>query len=163
MKKIIKTLSTLLLVAVLLSGCSRVQYADSVACRDIGSAISDTLDDGLEYAELSAEHVKQYFDNTDEYDDIHTMYSTDTGDINEIGIFHASSKKNADSVETKCREYIDGMKEDSRPFIASYAPNELPKLDGAQVRRFGNYVVYTVLDDSTADKVFEKVKDSLKK
>ena len=62
-----------------------------------------------------------------------------------------------------CRDYIDDMQEDSRAFIASYAPNELPKLDSAQVRRFGNYVIYTILPDDSAKTVFENVKEALKK
>ena len=161
--KTVKRLIIVTLAVLSLTSCSRVGYADNVACSDIGKDTLDTLDDNLEYAEFDEAHVELYFDDTNEYDDYYTVYSTDTNNINEIGIFHASNKDNAEDLADECRDYIEDMQENSRAFIQSYAPEELPKLDGAQVRRFGNYVVYTVLDSDKANAVFESIKENLKK
>ena len=55
------------------------------------------------------------------------------------------------------------MQEEQREFIASYAPHELSKLDAAKVKKFGNYVVYTVLPKDTTTTVMDEVERYLNK
>ncbi|MBO7311080.1 MAG: DUF4358 domain-containing protein [Clostridia bacterium] len=145
-----------------LSSCSSLSYADGVKCHDIGNEIHTVLNDQKEYAEFENTGINNALDLSDEYDDFYAVYSTDTNDIDEIAIFHAKSKEDAEEILEACQEYIDDMQENSRAFISSYAPNELPKLDEARVRRFGNYIVYTVLDAQTANSAFEAIKEALK-
>ena len=148
---------------VILPSCARMSYADDVACEDIGDSIKTSLDESTEYSLFDRAHIDKNLDVSGEYDDFYAIYSTDTNDIDEIGIFHAPTKEDAEDMAEACRDYVEDMQEDSRAFIASYAPEELPKLDDAQVRRFGNYVVYTVLPEDTANAVFESIKEALKK
>ena len=154
-------LTALLICAVFLFGCSKMEYSDDKSCRELGEGIEALLDDSQEYSEFDGAHVDIYFDDSAEYDDLFAVYSTDNNDINEFGVFHAPNANVADDLLESCREYVEDMREGSRAFIASYAPGELPKLDGAEVRRFGNYVVYTVLSDSDAQAVFDYVKAEL--
>lgn len=149
-------------IAVFLTSCAKDGYTDSISCRDIvNTVIIETADSEKEYAPFETSHIAQYFKETDKCDDYCAVYSTDTSDIDEIGIFHTSSKDNADALVKDCQSYIEELQENSRAFIASYAPEELPKLDGAQVRRFGNYVIYTVLEEEHADEIFEQIKERL--
>ncbi len=133
-----------------------------MACRDIADGMCKGLSDNNEYLEFDATHTSLYFDSED-YDDCHHIYSADTNDINEMGIFHARDSSHADKLWEDCREYLDDMREDSRAFIASYAPEELPKLDDADVWRVGNYVIYTVLPTDKADTLLDKIEKDLKK
>ncbi len=160
-----KTLCFILCLTALfaLAACSKSEYRDDAMCHDIGNAAKDTLDDGLEYAEHDDRHRRLYFEDTEHYDDCCLFYSTDTDDISEIGIFHAPSDAHADEIYEDCLDYIEDMRENSRTFIASYAPKELSKLDSADVRRFGNYVVYTVLDGDTAEELFAAIEERIKK
>lgn len=151
------------LVCAVLPSCSRSEYTDTVKCADLGKQMTDTLEDGQEYLEFDSTHRDFYFEDSDEYDDCYLMYSSDTNDINEIGVFHASSDERAEDMLEDCRDYIEDMKENSRAFIASYAPEQLPKLDSATVRRFGNYVIYTVLPEDKAEAVFQRIEESLRK
>lgn len=153
----------LTLVFSLLASCSRSEYTDNVKCADVGKQVTDSLEDGQEYLEFDNSHRDFYFEDSDEYDDCYLVYSSDTNDINEIGVFHAPSDERAEDMLEDCRDYIEDMKENSRVFIASYAPEELPKLDSATARRFGNYVVYTVLPEDKAEAVFQKIEESLRK
>ena len=156
-----KLFCTALLICLSLCSCSRSQYADDVACTDLSKHMRNVLGDGQEYTEFDSTHREFYFEDSDEYDDCSLIYSTDTNDINEIGVFHTKNGDAADDIAEDCREYIADMKENSRTFISSYAPTELPKLDGAEVRRFGNYVVYTVLPTDKAEAVFDAVREML--
>lgn len=153
----------LLTVCLILPSCSRSDYVDEANCADLGGQMTDSLDDGQEYLEFDSNHREFYFDDTEEYDDCYLVYSSDTNDINEIGVFHAPNGDEAKELFETCRDYIEDMQENSRSFIASYAPEELPKLDNAEVRRFGNYVIYTILPEDKAEAVFEKVEESLRK
>ena len=58
-------------------------------------------------------------------------------------------------------EYLETMKNDQHAFIASYAPEELPKLERAEVRVFGNYVAYAILSDEDRTLFFDTVEKKL--
>lgn len=150
----------LMLSVCLLSACSSRAYSDELPCTDISSAITDSLDDGQEYASFPDSHIDRNFERAS-FDGHAAIYSADAEDISEIGVFHAKDKNSADALVKQCRTYIEDMQENSRAFIASYAPEELPKLDAAQVRRFGNYVVYTVLSEEQSSAAFESIKRAL--
>ena len=161
MKKFIAVILLLCTLTTVIS-CSKNQYVDDRSCKDVGNALVESLDDGLEYTDFDSKHISAYFDDTEEYDDHFAVYSTDTNDINELGIFHAPNKNMADELYESCCDYIEDIQEESRAFIASYAPDELPKLDNATVKRFDNYVVYTVLPDDKAEAVYERLESELK-
>lgn len=161
MKGIFRIAAPALLCLAVLVSCSRQTYTDTLSCGDLGEEIITALGDGQEYLDYDSLHREYYFEDTEEYDDCRLIYSSDTNDINEIGIFHAPDAGKAAELEETCRDYIKGLREDSRDFIASYAPEELPKLDGAQVRRYGNYVVYTVLPSQSTEDVLSLVEEML--
>ena len=162
MKKAVCILLTVLALTSLCS-CSRAEIKDDVRCADIGSRIRDVLADGIDYLEFGDTHKSFYFEDTDDYDDCYIVYSSDVNDINEFGIFHSPNADRAEDVYGDCIEYVEGLQKDSRDFIASYAPEELPKLDGAQVRRLGNYVIYTILPTDKSDAVFQEIENTLRK
>jgi hypothetical protein len=145
-----------------LVACGKAEYTDTQGCKALCHTAIQRLDDGLEYAEFGTAHLRAYFDE-EQYDDYCIMYSTDTNNINEIGVFHVSDKKAARQLEAECLEYIENMREGERAFIASYAPHELPKLDGALVSRYGNYVVYTILPQDKTAPTLQNIEGLLKK
>ncbi|MBQ9111977.1 MAG: DUF4358 domain-containing protein [Clostridia bacterium] len=161
--KPVKLFSLALSAVLLLCSCSRKEYTDSVSCRELGDDMLSALSDGQEYTEYDSTHRQFYFEDTEDYDDCCIIYSLDTNDINEIGIFHARNAESAGEVAEDCREYVNDMKEDSRAFIASYAPAELPKLDNAEVRVWGNYVIYTILPTPIPDTVLRAIETKLTK
>ena len=156
-------LTALLICAVFLFGCSKMEYSDDKSCRELGEGIEALLDDSQEYSEFDGAHVDIYFDDSAEYDDLFAVYSTDNNDINEFGVFHAPNANVADDLLESCREYVEDMREGSRAFIASYAPKELTKLENAEARAFGNYVAYAILSDADRSTFFETVESSLSK
>ena len=156
MKKFL-TVGALFICASLLFGCARKEYANNVSCAELLDTVLTALDDGMEYKDFDSAQRKFYFEDSDEADDCRMVYSLDTNDINEIGIFHAPDKEETQDIAEDCREYVEDMRQNSRAFIASYAPSELSKLDGAQVRIYGNYVIYAILPTELIESVFYEV------
>ena len=153
-----------LLLAISLASCSKSNsYRDDISCNHLAREICDEADADGSYSEYEKEHVAFLFDSASLYDDCSVIYSTDVTDINEIGVFHCENKDNAKSLAEIITKYITDMQTEQKAFIASYAPRELPKLDGAEVHQYGNYVIYLIIDDGDKQDVIEEIEDALKK
>ena len=76
-------------------------------------------------------------------------------------IFHTPDTDSARKLMTHIEAYISEMQETQRAFIGSYAPLELPKLDGATVKQFGNYLVYSISENN--EEIFSSIEKTLKK
>ena len=148
-------------LSVFICGCSTDKYKDDVSCQMLAQTAAEQLPAELDLRELDASFRDFYFGDAKGYDDCFVMHSAENEDISEIGVFHSADDESAADVENVCREYIADLQQNSRAFIASYAPKELTKLDDGEVRRYGRYVVYTVLDGADAEKVFEAVHHAL--
>ena len=59
--------------------------------------------------------------------------------------------------------YIKNLQEQKRDFLSNYAPDEVKKLNSAEVRRFGNYIIFTISDPDDKNYVFSKAEEILKK
>lgn len=160
----IKSIGVLILAMAVMSfatACSKPKYNDGVSCESLASAATEQIPEELDFRELEASFRDFYFGEANGFDDCYVAYSAEAEDISEIGVFHSESDEDADEIERACLEYITDLQQNSRAFIESYAPNELTKLDSAEVRRYGRYVVYTVLDGEDAERVFESVRGLL--
>ena len=148
----------LLIISILSSSCSRAEYSDNTSCRSLAESVKS---DALEYEEHDDEYLKFFFEESSLQDDFCIIYSRDTNDITEIGVFHAPNKNSARELMTVIEKYLSETQETQRAFIGSYAPLELPKLDNAAVKRFGNYLVYSISDNN--DEIFSSIEKTLKK
>ncbi len=157
-----RILAFTLLCLCLLTSCSKKDFEDGIKCSELGKGVTDTLSDGMEYAHFDDKQRTLITEDSGKYTDFHHVYSTDSNDINEFGIFHAAEGK-AEELAADCERYVKDIQDNSRAFIASYAPEELPKLDGATVKRFGNYVIYTVLPTDKTEKIFKDLEERLVK
>lgn len=144
------------------SACSkRGEYRDDIACRLLTNelAVLCPAEDG--YSNFNAEQIRYFFENTSLPTDYSMIYSTDTNDINEIGIFHCKNEEDTEEMMAIVEQYIKDMQETQVNFVSSYAPYEIPKLEGAEVRRYGNYVVYVVLDTNERRAAFATLEKEL--
>ena len=115
------------------------------------------------YETYGDDHLRYYFEDTKLHDDVCLRYSALSEDINEIGIFHTATRHDQEEIRDLAEDYLEDLLEEQSAFIASYAPEELPKLEGAEVRTFGNYTVYAIADDRDRALIFETVEKALRK
>ncbi|MBE6546406.1 MAG: DUF4358 domain-containing protein [Ruminococcaceae bacterium] len=156
-------LSLLLTLSLLLCACTKAAaYADNVPCAELADTATDQIPVNFGYETYGGEHLRYYFEDTELPDDTCLRYSVLSEDINELGIFHAPDETVRAELVRLTEDYLDRLLEEQSAFIAGYAPKELTKLEHAEVRTFGNYVVYAILDDNDRELVFETVEKELK-
>ena len=160
MKKLL--LITAILLCVCLYACSRVaEYRGDLDTEDILKGAPHTVRSADTYEEYDDDFVEFFFGETPASRDHTVLYSKDQSNIDEVGIFHAKDETEALQIYELTAEYIKEMQDTQRAFIASYAPEELPKLDDARVQKYGNYVVYAIIDSADSDRFFAHVESAL--
>ncbi len=160
MKKIFLLL--LIFVSITVSGCSKKEiYRDDLDCDDIAERMVKSFTNNSDFSEYDDEHIGFLFRNISSPTDCSVVYSTDVNDISEIGVFHCTDEESAKRFSISVGEYLRDMKQNQRAFISSYAPLEIRKLDASEVRVFGNYVIYAVLEEEDKESAFNSAKKEL--
>ena len=80
--------------------------------------------------------------------------------IDEYGVFRTPEKGKVTDVQDAIEGYLK-MRRDT--WMKEYMPEEKPKLDKAEVKVFGNYVLYVIADDDVRNNVYQDVEKLLKK
>ena len=150
-----------IIFSLLLSSCNTKKYSDDVGCYELCERALISIDEREEFSDYGKEYIKYFFEDSELHDDFRIVYSTETDDIDELGIFHAPSADAAKEISDTVKNYISEMQNTQRAFIGSYAPEELPKLDRAEVRVFGNYVVYAIMEEDEKSDVFSEIEENL--
>ena len=154
-----------LVLATLLSACAKKgkDYVDDLPCSEIADTVEEQIPVDFGYETFGGEHLRYYFEDTKVHDDACLRYTVRSEDIGEFGIFHAPDEESRKELERLCEEYLKTLREEKTAFIESYAPEEVPKLERAEVRSFGNYVAYAILSDDDRELFFETVEKKLTK
>ena len=146
---------TLLLCAV---ACTKTSYKNDVAVTSLADAAVTSLSDGKEYSTADSDFLDTYFAMPDYVTASVIRFSTDGNDLNEFGIYQVT-EGNADAMKANLSEYLTEFYE---LYNANYLPEETPKLRDAEVRVFGNYVAYAMLNDADRATFFDAVEKALK-
>ena len=150
-----------LLLAALPACASRAEYSDGLSCESLMGVAQGKISAKLGFTELGNEQILYAIDEADHYDDACLRYSLQAGSIDEVGIFHSPSEQSAMEIEDELRDYLEDMREEQGAFLTTYAPEELPKLEEAEIRRFGRYTVYAILSKEEREAVFRALSEQL--
>ena len=126
------------------------KYRDGIPCREVSEAFIQSQGGAVEYSYYNGEELSFFLEIPEYVTDLSVAYSTDVNDINEVGVFHCADENSAKEFFGTVSSYLKDQQTTQKAFIESYAPHEVPKLEGAEARRYGNYVVYAIL--SSKDK-----------
>ena len=162
MKKILCFALALMLLALPLTACSQ-KYADDVSVGDLSDAVFEALSGELpDYSTAEKGYLDDYMTIPDYVTEYTVRFSTAGNNLDEFGIFHVTDG-NAEDLEGKLEDYLEESYEQNKDWYDSYMPEETPKLRDAQVKVFGNYVVYVILSEADCTAAFEAVEKALKK
>ena len=162
MKKILCFALALMLLALPLTACSK-KYADDVSVGDLSDAVFEVLSGELsDYSTADKGYLDDYMTIPDYVTEYTVHFSTAGNNLDEFGIFHVTDGS-AEDLETELEDYLEESYEQNKDWYDSYMPEETPKLRDAQVKVFGNYVVYAILSEADCTAAFEAVEKALKK
>ncbi len=80
--------------------------------------------------------------------------------FDEYGIFHCTDSAAVEKVQKNAKDYVKSRAEDT--LYRSYFPGEEYKLDEAEVKVFGNYVVFAILSSENRSAFFAEIEQLLK-
>ena len=92
--------------------------------------------------------------------DYEICFSSDGSNINEFGIWHVRQDQVA-VTEAALRTYLSESLRKNREFYNSYIPEETVKLEKAEVKVFGNYVCYAILNEHDKNIFFSTIQEEL--
>ncbi len=71
--------------------------------------------------------------------------------IDMFGVFQGSDEKQTAEIKKACDDYLQ-MRKDT--WMPEYMPEERPKMDAAEVKVVGHYVMFAILSDSDKTAAF---------
>jgi len=151
MKRTVTLILALILCLCLFTACGKNTNAN-VDMDTVAGAVNAVCDN-----ENMQDIPASYMENTmkipaDAYTDCVAKISKVGTNINEYGVFKT---EDTDALTALLEQYLAYREE---IWMDEYLPEEHPKLENAQVRVIGDYVMYVILDDATlssAETAFE--------
>lgn len=157
-----KKISLILLIVTLISltSCGG-NYIDTVSASDLANIGANgfttsggvkTLDDDviLEFTDEELDYLKDYC----------VIKANNAKNINEIGVFRVEDDK-ANELKPLIAKYVENLQKTYRAM--NYFPEEVEKIDFATVKVFGNYVVYSFLNENDTEAFYKAIENSIKK
>lgn len=141
--------------------CASSNYKNDVAVKDLSDAAMKTVSISKGYFDADEDVFKDDLGGSSDIDSYIIKISNDAQNINEYGVFHAKSQNAAKSFKNSINDYISKKKNNS--WYEQYVPNEIPKLNAAEARVYGNYVVYAIIPESQKTAFFGAIEELLNK
>ena len=149
----------LFLSAFLFCGCGSgggERYTDSLSPRILAERCASSI--GLSGMEAeNADRIRDYAALPSDAD-LTVLCAADRGNLDEVGVWRADNPEDA---RTLLETYLKNSYQDNRSYYDSYIPAQTSKLRDAEVRTFGNYVVYAILDDRSRADFFKEIRAEL--
>ena len=120
-------------------------YQDALPAAELAEEARDELD-LTDFRTASNDWLADYATLPEGLSDYEICFSSDGSNLDEFGIYHVSEGQIA-ATEAALRTYLSESLRKNREFYDSYIPEQTQKLEKAEVRVFGNYVCYAILDE----------------
>jgi len=131
---------------------------NDVALSDVSTAVASVLsDDAL--VSVSSTYISGSMKmNVSDYDSFDVRINSKGINIDEYGVFRAKDSSQVALVEKAVSDYLQ-MRKDT--WMKEYMPEEFPKLENAEIKIAGNYVIYAILSDSDRTAAFDAFEKAL--
>lgn len=156
MKRIVTAILALTMFLCLAS-CKGTSYKNDVSPSSLADTAVAALNDGKDYSTADSDFLDSYFTRPNYVTGSIIRFSTDGNDLNEFGIYQVT-EGNAEAMKELLTKYVTDFYD---LYNANYLPEETPKLRDAEVKVFGNYVAYGMLNDTDRATFFDAVENEL--
>ena len=158
-----KRIFAVLLTAVLLAlpSCTKntpPSYRSDKTAVEVYSAVAEVVSTDAPLAAVDTDYVRYRMMLDTSIMEDYAIYMQNTGSsLDEIGIIKAIGNDTA-AVEKAVQDYLTQRNEE---WTGMYLVEEYPKLQDAEYRVFGRYVVYGILSESEKTALFDAVAGAL--
>ena len=104
----------------------------------------------LEFIDIKPEYLIDYT----------VVKAKDAKNINEIGIFRVNSD-GVNEIKDMVNNYVANLMQSYRAM--DYFPEEIEKIDCAKVKVFGNYVIYSFLNEKDSESFYNSIEAAIRK
>ena len=139
---------------------STAVYSDTISAEELAEEAAEELE-YENFRTANGDWLADYVTLPDGLTDYRICFSSDGNNLNEFGIWHVRSDQIA-PLEATLRAYLAESLTKNKEFYNSYIPQETAKLEDAEVRVFGNYVCYAILDRRDREIFFQTLEEELR-
>jgi len=158
MKRILLILTALMLLFSA-SACNKTNYRDDLPVNALSGSVISSLAD-TDYSTADEGFLDDYFQTPDYVRESIVCFATEGNNLNEFGIYRVTDG-NAAQMKEVLEKYLSDSYTKNQSWYDSYIPEETPKLRDAEVKVFGNYVVYAIFSQEGRNTVFATVEEML--
>ena len=158
--KIIALFLCLIMTAAALTACGGGEVRNDVAVSELSAKINSELESGADLVDAPESYISSSmgFDLSSVSEYVVKINSRGEN-IDEYGIFKAADDSQLQQLQTAVSNYLQ-FRVDT--WMVEYMPEEFPKLQNAETKTIGNYVMYAILSDSDKQAVFSAFEKTLK-
>ncbi len=132
-------------------------YRDDVSASELLDELASSIGSS-DMSEADKDFIGYYIDSDiSVLSDYAVRLQTNGVNIDEIGVLKCDTPASAEAIAS---EYLKSRNDNWNP---SYLAEERPKMEAAEYRTFGNYVVYAILSETDKQTVFNTAETFLKK
>lgn len=174
-------LTLAILFALMFAGCDRsTDYRSDVDIEVIAETLTPMLNHPETLVRYDADHIHFFLGLPEPYcRDSVVMVQTRAGSADEYGVFLCASDEDAEALEELLDDYLELTIPGKLAYLGDCDPTETPASDPTdspadrtahslgtsltgRVKRYGNYVCYTLLDDEADDALQDALKRLLR-
>ena len=169
MKRLLLLSLVLLMTLSLLTACGGEKYRNDLTSAQVMESITAAIPSEEGYRQVSDSYISAsmwgenyavLLENSADY----YIILSEKSDVNidEVGVFHVKDSAKVEELKAIVETYVEGQTLRFRDLLASYNPDELPKLDEATVEVRGNYIYYSILSEDATVKALAAFESALK-
>ena len=164
-KAAIAAILTLLSAVFSLAACNQKEdekYKKEINTQEIATTLSQKTPTASAWINEDQYFIEEYVDIPDYIKESSIYYAKNTNDLDEFGIFLVEEGKEKATRLLLLQGYLQKRYTENQEWYNSYMPTETPKLRDAEVRIYGNCVVYAVLSAEQRTAFFAECEKLLK-
>lgn len=136
------------------------EYTNTLSADELLSEASKVIVTEGGTSALDPDVILEFGDNMPNVTDYSIIKANNSKNINEMGIFR-SENENVEELVERVKKYVEDKKQTYRAL--DYFPEEAQKIDNATVKVYGNYVIYTFLNEKDTAYFYNRAENIIKK
>jgi hypothetical protein len=134
---------------------------DDISAEEFAGRFEPLLSNGAKLTAVDDDYISGMLGlNTDDISEYILKIQTTGTEVDQYGIFKVTAANKTEAVADSIKNYLDMLNENWQNFY--YLPEEMPKINAAEVKSAGLYVVFVIAAEEEKTAVFDEFDKILK-